>query len=80
MQMLQGNANIKEALYVLSVLHYCTTEEEEGVSIQSYITSQIIFFYICACLKRTPYFILLQHLLFCFVLVFFGEQADPYVA
>lgn len=43
MQMLQGNANIKEALYVLSVLHYCTTEEEEGVSIQSYITSQIIF-------------------------------------
>lgn len=79
MQMLQGNANIKEALYVFSVLHYCTTAEE-GVSIQSYITSQIIFFYICACLKRTPYFILLQHLLFCFVLVFFGEQADPYVA
>lgn len=65
MQMLQGNANIKEALYVFSVLHYCTTAEE-GVSIQSYITSQIIFFYICACLKRTPYFILLQHLLVCF--------------
>lgn len=44
MQMLQGNANMKEActLYVFSVLHYCTTAEE-GVLIESYITSQIIF-------------------------------------
>lgn len=76
MQMLQGNANIKEALYVLSVLHYCTTEEEEGVSIQSYITSQIIFS------TSVPVWSV-HHISFCCSIcwfVSFGEQADPYVA